>query len=259
MTNSYSGSDRHAAISDLATFQSRRLGAPIDRALGEKVRDALKGRDPLVVHGNQTMFVTTVAGKEVVIAIGPLGRIEAVRHPHPKGIVTSQALSFATLRLGLTFTNDDFKRIYDLVEKAPDRKDEGMDRASATVSHEGQEYDVVIGLRDRIILRINMAVFNYATIHAVKRAKDRYGLVLTGSIASEMLAKLKAGDYVKQEAGRNVRNPLDMGTHEKSHHIRATVTYDCEDFTVIYDPHTETIVTVTPPGDFDPARKRAGA
>lgn len=259
MTHSYSDSDRHAAISDLAVFQSKRLGAPIDRAKGEVIRQTLKGVAPYLTFGNQTLYPVQVGGKEVVLALGPQGRIEAVRPAHPKGIATSQALSYATTRLGLTLTNDDYKAIYDLVENATDRKDEGCHRVSATVTYEGDDYEVVIGLKDRMILRINKTVLRFATAHAIKRAKERYGLILNSTTAQEILKKLQTGDYVRCEAGRTVRNPLDMGNHEKAHHIRATVNYDCEDFTVIYDPHTETIVTVTPPGDFDPARKRAGA
>ncbi len=63
-----------------------------------------------------------------------------------------------------------------------------------------------------------------------------------------MVAAMKSGDYVPQKSSSEDQR----GT------IRATVHYDMEDFTIVYDPETKMIVTVTPPGDYDPVRKAKG-
>lgn len=246
MTPDISGPDRNAPISDLAVFQSSRLKLGLDRTNTKDLGQTLRSQPGLRV-GNVTHHVwKSPLGAMIVILHGVTGRIEGVKPGHPKGFALSGVTAYG-LRMGFGLEHDDYRRIYDLAEANLSELTSER-RFSTVVPYNGSEWDVSLDLKDRIIVNLNDRVYKYATDHAIKRAKQRYSLVLTYEAARAMHEAMESGNYVKQEQGRDFQ----------AHTIRATVHYDMEDFTIVYDPQTKMIVTVTPPGDFDHSRKLAG-
>lgn len=243
-------SDRNAQISDLAMFHTRKFGIKMDHAaaaiLSLRLRTSGAG---LQVTDRIVQYVHHFPEGEYLVFLHlATNRIEEIRKPHPRGIMSPPCMTFC-MRQGFGLTEHDYKRIYDLLEASPEKAAATDRRATAEVVYDNNYWQVTADVRDRLIIRINSMVYVYATDHAIKRAKSRYGLVLTYEAAKEMVTAMQSGDYIPQKSSSEDHR----GT------IRATVHYDTEDFTIVYDPATQMIVTVTPPGDYDAARKRAGA
>lgn len=107
----------------------------------------------------------------------------------------------------------------------------------ATVKVADQTLDVVVNVFNRTIMRVTPRVHKFATVHAIDRAKERYGLVLDAEAAETIVGKLIAGDVTPQPGGKDGKE-------------RAEVVYDQEVFTVVWNPEDVKIITVTPTGGY---------
>lgn len=107
----------------------------------------------------------------------------------------------------------------------------------ATVKVADQTLDVTVNVFNRTIMRVSPRVHRFATVHAIERAKERYGLVLDAEAAEAMIDKLVAGDVKPQPGGKDGKE-------------RAEVVYDQEVFTVVWNPEDAKIITVTPTGNY---------
>lgn len=250
MTPDLSGPDRNEAISDLAVFHSRRLKLGLDRTTAKPIALALSTGPGMKVAHNLTQRVWRSSQGAFIVLQHKTGRIEEIKPGHPRGYALPAVYAHG-LRMGLGLDREDYGRLYDLAEKTLTGVTEDR-RLAADVPYNGSLWSVSIDLKDRLVLNLHNRVYDYATDHAIKRAKERYSLVLTYEAARFMHEAMESGNYVRQESGHEAARLAP-------HTIRATVHYDMEDFTIVYDPDTKMIVTVTPPGDFDYARKLAGA
>lgn len=107
----------------------------------------------------------------------------------------------------------------------------------ATVKVADHTLDIIVNVFNRTIMRVTPRVQKFATIHAIDRAKERYGLVLDAEAAEAMIKKLIAGDVTPQPGGHSGKE-------------RAEVVYDQEVFTVVWNPEDAMIITVTPTGGY---------
>lgn len=155
--------------------------------------------------------------------------------PHPYGIMSPGAKTDA-LREGLPsmervghdllrlFENEDIEHAYD-----------GGWKYTASVVYRDLELDVTVNVIQRRIVGIRLSVTKYASIHAVSRAKERYGLILDTETAKDMLVILKSGN-----------TKIVSNTEEIE---RVELLYDTEVFTVVWDSENEKIITVVPTGE----------
>lgn len=242
-------------IYDLALYQARKFGLNVStKAQVDALLARLENDQTLVRCTLPPMLesvVMTINGKEVVVIWRPSAkRIEQFQHPHPKGMITKAALRYA-MNGGIPVDQDHLKRIITEFERPTVAKhvvsDDGLLR-SATIIVDGDKLDVTVDCRSRMIVRVGRYVLRFATVHAIERAKQRYDLPLTYDVAEEMVMLMRAGKFVPNAAAPG----------DERDTIRGTVHYDMEDFTVVYDPTVEKIVTVTPLGDWDRKRKQRG-
>lgn len=240
-----------SGLCDLAGYQARKLGLKLTPAQVGIMLDRLVNDKSLIRYRLPPHFenvVMTVGGREVVVNWSP-GRvqIENFSAPHPKGVITPAALRYA-LNGGMPVDQEFLARVIAALEKFSTEKTLGEGSlVSGSVIVDGDKFDVTIDGHRRIV-RFSRHVLRYATAHAIQRAKQRYDLPLTYDVAEEMVSLMKSGQFVKNE-------PAPGDDRET---IRGTIHYDMEDFTIVYNPSQEKIVTVTPLGDYDRKRHLRG-
>lgn len=153
--------------------------------------------------------------------------------PHPSGI-WSRTASLQAIKNGLPASDrvghDLLRRFED--ESVPKRYVGGW-LYEATVTYEGEAYDVTVQVFQRKVIRLSKRVTKFATAHAVQRAKERYDLVLDAETAETMVNKLLNGHGKPVRCGRDGLERVEL-------------TYDNEVFTIVWSPEDAVIVTVTP-------------
>lgn len=175
-----------------------------------------------------------------VVGRGPLARvIQTAPGADPKFInddhheIWSPKAQKHALALGLRYHAITPYALRDLFE------DEAVEKRhlngwfyEATVRYLDEDYDVVLHVLSRTVSAIRLAVRRYASLHAVARAKERYGLVLDTQTAKEMVTLLRAGE--------------GQVLSENEGGVKVALTYDHEVFTIVWSPETETIITIVP-------------
>lgn len=155
--------------------------------------------------------------------------------PHPYGILSPGAKT-DLLREGLPSTD---KVGYDLLRLFEDEninhKYDGGWKYTASVVYRDLELDVTINVIQRRVVGVRLSVTKFASIHAVERAKERYGLNLNTETAKEILDILKSGNTKLVSSNENGQ--------------RVELLYDMEVFTVVWDAENEKIITVVPTGE----------